>query len=57
MGEEHDEDGDDHEDEDYSSSNDHLKSIVNLTLCCGRLQLRTWHFFHLELDLDRKVTV
>ena len=36
MGEEHDEDGGDHEDqdEDDSSSNEHLKSIVNLTPCC-----------------------
>ena len=34
MGEEHDEDADDHENEDYSSSDEYLKSIVNLTLCC-----------------------
>ena len=36
MGEELVEDGDDHEDqdEDDSSSNEHLKSIVNPTLCC-----------------------
>ena len=60
MGEEHDEDGDDHEDqdEDDSSSNEHLKSIVNLLpLVVGRLQLRTWQFFRSELDLDTKVTV
>ena len=60
MGEEHDEDGGDHEDqdEDDSSSNEHLKSIVNLLpIVVGRLQLRTWQSFRLELDLDRKVTV
>ena len=34
MGEEHDEDVDYHEDQDEDDSNEHLKSIVNLTLCC-----------------------
>ena len=62
MGEEHDEDGDDHEDEDEddSSSNEHpnfRSQLSTLPFVVGRLQLRTWQFFHLELDLDTKVTV
>ena len=62
MGEEHDEDNDDHvdQDEDDSSSNEHpnfRSQLSTLPFVVGRPQLRTWQFFHLELDLDRKVTV
>ena len=60
MGEEHDEDGDDHDDQDEDdfSSNEHPNFRSQLsTFVVGRLQLRTWQSFRLELDLDTKVTV